>query len=63
MIDLWKTFYLWASAQPVFIQVALGIALLLGGLYLFGWIMGIVFLNVLRLSEKRKSEKAKIQKG
>jgi len=58
---LWETFYSWASAQPLFIQIALGIALFLGGLYLFGWILGILFLNVLRLSDKRKNERNKIQ--
>jgi len=61
MTDLWETFYSWASAQPLFIQIALGIALFLGGLYLFGWILGILFLNVLRLSDKRKNERNKIQ--
>ncbi len=61
MIDLWETFYSWASAQPIFIQVALGIALFLGGLYFLGWIIGILFLNALRLSDKRKSERNKIQ--
>ena len=57
MTDLWETFYSWASAQPLFVQIALGIALFLGGLYLIGWILGILFLNVLRLSDKRKKEK------
>lgn len=61
MTDLWETFYSWASVQPLFIQIALGIALFLGGLYLFGWILGILFLNVLRLSDKRKNKRNKIQ--
>ncbi|MBW1803146.1 MAG: hypothetical protein JRJ85_20730 [Deltaproteobacteria bacterium] len=57
MIDLWRSFYAWGSAQPVFIQVALGIGIVLVCLYVFAWILGIGFLTLLRLSDRKKDEK------
>jgi len=55
--DFLKMFYSWASSQPLFIQVPIGMALFFVGLYLLAWIMGIIFLNVLRLSEKKDRRK------
>jgi hypothetical protein len=52
--NLWKAFYSWASNQPVFIQVALGLGLVLVGLYLLGWTLGILFMMYLRRIENKK---------
>ena len=57
MIDMWKSFYAWGAAQPVFIQVALGLGIVLVGLYIFAWILGIGFLTMLRLSDRKKDKK------
>ena len=34
VLGIWQAFYAWASAQPVFVQVALGIVLVVVGGYL-----------------------------
>lgn len=54
MKELFKTVYFWASSQPIFIQVALGIAIVIVGLYMLAWILGIGFLTLLRISDKKK---------
>ena len=59
MIDLWKFLYEWASAQPVFIQVALGIGIVLVGIYAIGWCLGILFMTYLRKTEE-KNQRHKI---
>jgi hypothetical protein len=46
--------YAWASAQPLFIQIPIGLALFLAGLYLVGWILGIAFLTVLNLRDRNR---------
>ncbi len=60
MIDrfaqLIQTAYAWASAQPLFIQIPIGLAIFLGGLYLVGWILGLVFLTVLNLRDRKNQE-------
>jgi len=60
MIDFWKFLYEWASSQPVFIQVALGIGIVLVGIYLTGWCLGILFMTYLRKTEK-KNKRYKIE--
>ena len=59
VLEILKTFYSWASAQPLFIQIPIGIALFLGGLYVLAWIMEILFLATLRRIDKRKEQEAK----
>jgi hypothetical protein len=55
MGNLWRAFYTWASTQPVFIQVAIGLAMVLVGLYVLGSILGYIALFFLRRSEKKGS--------
>jgi hypothetical protein len=45
--------YAWASAQPLFIQIPIGLAIFLAGLYLAGWVLGLVFLTVLNLRDRK----------
>jgi hypothetical protein len=54
--QLIQTAYAWASAQPLFIQIPIGLAIFLGGLYLVGWILGLVFLTVLNLRDRKNQE-------
>ena len=58
MIDrfaqLVESAYAWASAQPLFVQIPIGLALFLSGLYLVGWIFGLVFLTVLNLRDRKR---------
>ena len=58
MIGLWGKFYMWASTQPVFIQVALGLAMVLVGLYALGSMLGYTVLFFLRRSEKKRVKSA-----
>ena len=55
MGNLWSAFYTWASGQPVFIQVAIGLAMVLVSLYLLGSILGYTVLFFLRRSEKKRA--------
>ena len=55
--NLWKQFCGWASAQPVFVQVAIGLGLVLIGLYAVAWVMGITFLTFLKSSEKKNQDR------
>ena len=48
-------FYEWASAQPLFIQIPIGLAIFLVGIYALGWIMGVLFLSALRWKDRKKS--------
>jgi hypothetical protein len=62
MIDFWKFLYEWASSQPVLIQVALVIAIVLVGIYLTAWCLSILFMIYLRKTEK-KDQRYKIEEG
>ena len=42
-LNLWQTFYVWASSQPFFIQVAVGIALVIVGGYLVLVVLSLLF--------------------
>jgi hypothetical protein len=63
VIEFLKFLYSWVSTQPVYIQVAIGVLLLLLGLYVFCWIGGMIFLRVLMGAEKKNKEKDGIQRG
>ena len=54
ILNLWKGFYAWGSGQPLFLQVALGLGLVLVGIYVLGWTLGILFMIYLRRSEKKQ---------
>jgi hypothetical protein len=56
-----KFLYSWVSAQPLYVQVAIGVVLVLIGLYLVGSIGGMIFLNALMRSEKKRKEGSKTQ--
>lgn len=51
---MWKGFYAWGSSQPLFIQVALGLGMVLVGIYALGWTLGILFMIYLRRTEKKQ---------
>jgi hypothetical protein len=63
MGDLGTTFYTWASTQPVFIQVAIGLAMVLVGLYVLGSMLGYTVLFFLRRSEKKRAKSARGGQG
>jgi hypothetical protein len=44
ILAIWHMFYAWASAQPVFIQVALGIALFIGAIFILMGLLAVVLL-------------------
>ncbi len=56
LVGFLETAYAWASAQPLFIQIPIGLAIFLGGLYLVGWILGLGFLAVLNLRDRRNGD-------
>jgi hypothetical protein len=58
MGDLWGKFYTWASTQPVFVQVAIGLAMVLVGLYVLGSMLGYTVLFFLRRGEKKRAKSA-----
>lgn len=51
ILDLLSAGYAWAAAQPLFIQIPLGIALFFGGLYVLAWSLGLAFLTLLRIRD------------
>ena len=55
MAALWQSFYSWASVQPVFVKLALGIALAVLALYVFGYFMSILFMFYLRATEEKST--------
>lgn len=58
LVGFLETAYAWASAQPLFIQIPIGLALFLAGLYLAGWVLGLVFLTVLNLRDRKNRDDA-----
>ena len=48
VLGVWQVFYAWASAQPVFIQVALGIVLVVVGGYLLLMLFNILLITIFR---------------
>ena len=56
LVQLIETAYAWASAQPLFIQIPIGLALFLAGIYLAGWVLGLVFLTVLNLRDRKNQD-------
>ena len=56
LVGFLETAYAWASAQPLFIQIPIGLALFLAGIYLAGWVLGLVFLTVLNLRDRKNRD-------
>ena len=63
MIEFLKFLYEWTSGLPVFIQVALGIGIVLVGIYMIGWFLGILFMSYLRKTESNNRYKIEKDKS
>ncbi len=52
--NLLRDAWAWAAVQPLFIQIPLGVAVFVGGIYVLGWILGLGFLALLRVQDRRR---------